>query len=258
MSRRGAHRRHLFVLKHLKDPSRSSPFCLVLLAGLAAGCIAPPPAGGGAASPSTSNAKSCGPEGVIDDGEDGNNQVSDSGGRGGYWYTFLDKVGSSITPKPEGQGGKFAMAQGGANKSQSAVNVKGKVATGEIVYAGVGVNFLDPKSPYDASKFEGVSFWAKRGAGSTGKVRLKVPDTNTDPDGKVCSACFNDFGKDLSLTEEWTKYTIPFSEMRQLGGWGAPRPPRIEPQKLYGLQWQVNQPGATYDVWIDDIEFFCK
>ena len=223
-----------------------------------AGCIAPPVTAGGGSPVAPSNAKACGPEGIIDDGEDGNNQVADGGGRGGYWYTFMDKAGSSIAPKIEAQGGKFTMAQGGANKSQFSANAKGKVATGDIVYAGMGFNFLDPKSAYDASKFEGISFWAKRGPGSTGKVRLKVPDNNTDPDGKVCSACFNDFGKDLSLTEEWTKYTFSFADMRQLSGWGAPHPPHINPQKLYGVQWQVNQPGAAFDIFIDDVEFFCK
>ena len=228
---------------------------------MAGGCIAPAPTGGTAGSPNApanANVKSCGPEGLIDDGEDGNNQVTDSGGRGGYWYTFLDKVGSSINPKTEAQGGKFTMAQGGANRSQYGVNAKGKIATGEIVYSGVGVNFLDPKAPYDAGKFEGISFWAKRGANSTGKVRLKVPDSNTDPDGKVCSACFNDFGKDLSLTEEWTRYAFSFAEMRQLSGWGAPHPPRIDEKKIYGVQWQVNQPGATFDISIDDVSFICK
>jgi endoglucanase len=249
----------LIVLNHPNYRSHSGHLFLILLAGMAAGCIAPPSGGAGAGAVSSpANVKSCGPEGIIDDGEDGNNQVSDSGGRAGYWYTFLDKVGSTISPKPEGQGGKFAMTQGGANRSQYSVNTKGKVGTGEIVYAGVGMNFVDPKAPYDASKFEGISFWAKRGANSTGKVRLKVPDASTDPDGKVCSACFNDFGRDLSLTEEWTKYTIAFADMRQLGGWGAPRPSRIEPQKIYGIQWQVNQPGATFDISIDDIEFICK
>jgi endoglucanase len=246
------------VLKNLSHLSAGGHFLLLALAGVAPGCVAPPSAGAGAGSPSApTNAKSCGPEGVVDDGEDGNNQVSDNGGRGGYWYTFLDKVGSSIEPKPEAQGGKFAMTKGG-HQSQSATNAKGKVGTGEIVYAGVGFNFLDPKSPYDASKYEGVSFWAKRGPGSTGKVRLKVPDDKTDPDGKVCSACFNDFGKDLSLTEEWTKFTIPWAEMRQLSGWGAPHPPRINEKKIFGMQWQINQPGAAFDIWIDDVEFFCK
>ena len=248
----------MVVLKYLKLLSQGGHWVLWGLGCTAIGCIAPSAGAGAGAPTAASNVKSCGPEGVVDDGEDGNNQVNDSGGRAGYWYTFLDKVGSSISPKPEGQGGKFAMDKGGAHQSQFGVNAKGKVATGDIVYSGVGFNFLDPKSPYDASKYDGISFWAKRGANSTGKVRLKVPDDNTDPDGKVCSACFNDFGKDLSLTEEWTRYTISFADMRQLSGWGAPHPPRINEKKIYGVQWQVNQPGAVFDIAIDDVEFICK
>src|SRR5689334_20090506 len=102
----------------------------LLLATAITACIAPPastPGAGSATAPS--NAKSCGPDGIIDDAEDGNNQVSDVGGRGGYWYTFLDKAGSSVSPKIEAQGGKFAMSPKGANGSELAANAKGKVAT---------------------------------------------------------------------------------------------------------------------------------
>jgi hypothetical protein len=24
---------------------------------------------------------------------------------------------------------------------------------------------------------------------------------------------------------------------------------------MYGVQWQVNTPGAEYDIWIDDVQF---
>ena len=61
-----------------------------------------------------------------------------------------------------------------------AARFKGTVAgaaPGVNVFSGMGVNFLDPKDPYDASKYQGVSFWAKKGAGSTGKVRLKIPES---------------------------------------------------------------------------------
>jgi endoglucanase len=235
------------------------PFLLLFVAALATSSCIAGPSPGGAAAPTATNLKSCGPSGLIDDGEDGNNQVADANrALGGYWYTFSDKAGSSITPKAGAEGGKFTMSPGGANKSQYGANMKGKVAVGDIVYAGMGLNFVDPKGPYDASKFKGVSFWAKKGPGSTGKVRLKVPDTNTDPEGKVCTACFNDFGKELSLSDEWTKYTVSYDEMRQLSGWGAPRPASVLAQKLYGLQWQVNQPGAAFDIWIDDVEFLCE
>ncbi|MEZ4302670.1 MAG: carbohydrate binding domain-containing protein, partial [Polyangiaceae bacterium] len=116
-----------------------------------------------------------------------------------------------------------------------------------------GVNFTDPKGPYDLSAYKGISFMAKSATGPL-KVRLKVPDANTDPDAKVCSECFNDFGADLDLTADWQKFVIPFSELAQLPGWGSPRPSGLERSKVFGIQWQVNTPGAAYDVWIDDVQ----
>jgi endoglucanase len=200
---------------------------------------------------SAADGKKCPPDGVIDDCEDNNNQVAANKGRAGYWYVFLDKVGSTVTPAA---GGTFAMSKGGANGSAYAAHINGKVGTGSVVYAGVGFNFIDPKGPYDASAYKGISFWAKVGEGAT-KVRLKVPDGDTDPDGKVCTECFNDFGEDLNLTTTWTKYTLSFAQLSQLQGWGSPHPSGIDPKKLYGVQWQVNTPGSNYDLWIDEVEF---
>jgi endoglucanase len=118
----------------------------------------------------------------------------------------------------------------------------------------MGLNFQDPKGPYDASKYKGITFKAKIGPGSVPEVRLKVPDMQTDPEGKICKECFNDFGLDLHLTESWQTFTIPFTSMKQLKDWGS-RFDGIMPDKLLGIQWQVNTPGASFDVWVDDIEF---
>jgi len=225
-----------------------------LIITLGASCIPKQKGGAVAGAENTVEGKSCGPDGVVDDGEDNDHKVAAKKNRGGYWYTFVDKAGSTVTPTAGEQGGTFSMAPGGSNGSGFAAHMTGKIGTAEIVYAGMGLNFLDPKSQYDASAYKGVAFWAKKGSGS-GKVRLKVPDANTDPEGKACSECFNDFGADLELTEQWAHYVIPFSSMRQLSGWGSPRPGAIDATKIYGLQWQVNQPGASYDIWIDDVEF---
>ena len=43
--------------------------------------------------------KECGPDGVIDDFEDNNNQINVVGDRGGYWYTYADKEGSTVWPE---------------------------------------------------------------------------------------------------------------------------------------------------------------
>jgi hypothetical protein len=230
---------------------------LVVLA-MSAGCGGTEAGGGGASSASTAALKSCGPEGLIDDGEDGNNKIAGVGGRGGYWYTFVDKIGSTTAPS-----GTFKMAEGGANNSKSAARYKGKIGPSDqppnYLYAGLGLNFVDPKNQYDASKYKGVSFWAKKGPGSTGKVRLKIADVNTDPAGKVCTdGCFNDFGSDLDLADTWTKYSFSWADLHQLSGWGSPTPDAITQSKIYGIQFQVNAPGADYDIWVDDLEFLCQ
>jgi endoglucanase len=193
--------------------------------------------------------------GMISDCESNSNQTNTIQGRGGYWYTFVDKAGSSVTPTAGEQGGTFTMTEGGANGTKYAARMTGSIGGGDIVYAGMGLNFVDPKGQYDASKFKGISFWAKKGPGSTGAVRLKVPDKNTDPDGKVCTACFNDFGIDLQLTEQWTQYTVPFTSMKQIAGWGSPHTSGIVPSTIYGMQFQVNEKNSKFDIWVDEIQF---
>jgi endoglucanase len=228
-----------------------------VIALAATACI--PKADGGGATPGggvdPAALTKCGPEGVIDDGEDNNHQGAPNKGRGGYWFTFVDKGGSTITPTAGEQGGTFSMSPGGANGSSFSARFSGKLGNGNPTFAGAGLNFVDPKGPYDVSSYKGISFWAKKAEGSTGKVRVKLPDANTDPDGKVCSECFNDFGADIEVTTAWTQFTLPFASMTQMSGWGSPRPGALETKKVYAVQWQVNSPGESYDISIDDIQF---
>ena len=225
---------------------------LAFSAAATSGCLKPnPEAAKGAA------LKECGPTGQIDDFEDNNNQNLVVDNRGGYWYTFADKTGTTVWPEVGDAGGTFTPSEGGYN-SKYAAEFKGKIGTAAIVFGAVGMNFQDPKATYDASKYEGVTFFAKRGPNSTGKVRLKIPDKYTDPEGGVCSECFNDFGVDLNLSEQWTRYVLPFRDLKQLEGWGAPRKPHIDPTTLFGMQWQVNVPGADYDMFVDNVAFICK
>src|SRR5438552_11202940 len=86
----------------------------------AAGCVPP---GARVAPPGTVALKECGPDGVIDDMEDNNNQITVSGERGGYWYTYVDKDGSTVSPVPADSGGTFTMVENG-HDSQFAAEVK--------------------------------------------------------------------------------------------------------------------------------------
>jgi len=255
-------------MKSRSTKAESRMFALAFLAAAISGCIPRPPGGGGAsggdtgasASPAAAAAdspagKACGGDGLLDDGEDVNNQIAVQKGRGGYWYTFVDKAGSTITPAAGEAGGTFAMSPGGANGSVNAARMTGKIGGSGTVFAGMGFNYVDSKGPFDVSAYKGISFWAKKGENSTGSIRVKLPDSNTDPQGKVCTECFNDFGMDIELTTTWTRYVVLFASAQQGVGWGNPRPPAHDPTKAFGVQWQVNSPGADYEIWIDDIQF---
>lgn len=201
--------------------------------------------------------KTCGPEGVIDDFEDNNNQINVVAERGGYWYTYADQKGSTIWPVQGDQGGTFTVVEGG-HDSKYAAEMKGHLAPSSIVYAAMGLNFTDPKEAYDASQFVGVTFFAKRSASSTNKLFVKLPDGSTDPDGGICSACFNDYGTEISVGTEWKRVVLPFRDLKQEGEWGVPRRPHLTPSKLFAIHWEAKTSGAEFDFLIDDIAFICK
>lgn len=194
---------------------------------------------------------SCTPAADIEDAENVDDQIIVQGGRNGYIYTYsdegttLDQAGDSYTP-----------GWGGAQRSRAALHISGQLGQGEV-YAGIGFAFTEPLGAYDASQYTGISFMAKRGAGDdmAQSVRVKLPDGNTDPSGEVCTECYNDFGIDFAVTEEWTRYTVSFADLAQESGWGEPTPASVDASRLFGIQWQVSAGGRPFDLWIDDVSF---
>lgn len=197
----------------------------------------------------------CGEEGVIEDAEDGDSQIRVDALRNGFIYTAVDDFGSTIVPKAGAKGGMFRMTAGGPPGSRYAIRVHGETAATETPYAGVIINLTDPKDTYDASRFRGVSFRARRGPGATSAVRFRVADVNTEPEGGVCGACYNDFGMDLELTEDWQQFTVPFERLSQEGGWGSPRPDELQADQLYSIQFAITERGEPFDLWVDDLAF---
>ncbi len=207
---------------------------------------------GGAAAPVTD---SCEGRALIENAEDGDAQSLTRQGRGGYLYTYTDDKGSRVSPPSSA----FKVAAGGPPGSAYALQMKGRTGDGDDVYAGMGFSFVDPKGAYDAAEYEGIAFVAKRGAGSAGTLRVKLPDANTEPGGGACKECYNDFGVDFELTEEWTRYVVKFANLKQESGWGSPRPERVDAKRLFGVQWQLSERAADFEVWIDDVTFVgCK
>jgi hypothetical protein len=235
------------------DSAATPLFSLAVLAPLAA-CITSTPVESASSSQNSRGDVSIGPSlaecpsGMLDDFEDGNSQIATNEGRSGYWYTYSDTVGTMVTPEDE-----FVPSSGGANGSHKAARIFGKTGDRKNVWAGMAFPLTNPKGPYDASKYKGFSFWAKKGEKSTAFVYVRVPDVNTTPDGGVCKDCFNDFATNVQLTNRWKKYTFSFDMLRQEPGWGEPRA-HITPSKIYELQWQIKTRNVDFDIWIDDVK----
>jgi len=185
---------------------------------------------------------------MIEDAEDADTRVLQREDRGGYWFSFVDSAGSTV----EAAQGSAKMPSPG-HDSKHAARMSGHTASsGDSVYAGIGLSLAEPRGPYDASRYDGISFWAK----GPGHVRLEIPDGYTAPEGRKCRDCYNDFGLDLALAAGWQRYSVKFEWLSQRQGWGDPRA-EIERKELYAIEWQFGTPGRDYDIWFDDVTFTC-
>jgi len=148
----------------------------------------------------------------------------------------------------------------------------GSKLTGEICfggtvqsYAGLGMtlaytraadaaaNAPSSPTPFDASRYNGVSFYVLVSPSDSGTppiIHFGIPDTQTaDPvawpksDCAVEDAgqCDDDFGADLDVTPgTWTKVAFSFSADLMQGSWGAQFPGGLRTNALIGMKWQAN------------------
>ena len=121
------------------------------------------------------------------------------------------------------------------------------------------MDFLSPKGLYNASKYAGISFFAKKGSSSASSaVRVKVPDRNTDATGGVCTSCSNDFGGRPDPDHHLDEVHHPLQQHDPAGRMGSAASRQIDPTGVVAVQFQVTAPGTTYDIWVDDVTFTCN
>ncbi|MBN1654838.1 MAG: hypothetical protein JXA30_13790 [Deltaproteobacteria bacterium] len=199
---------------------------------------------------------------VIATFEDGLGSVNqDAPGRGGGFYAFNDGTGTQTPPANSATAPTATSISHCESTYALCTNGSGFSTWG----AGIGTDIgkidaaTGKKTPYDATQYKGVAFWAKSNAGETA-VKVKFPDKNTAEEGGVCdssvpdgpTACYNDWSKTVNLTEEWQAVTITFSELQQ-ETWGAIYD-AFDITTLYALQFQVG-PNIAFDFCIDDLIF---
>jgi hypothetical protein len=188
-------------------------------------------------------------EELIDDLNDGDRFIPLVNGRVGAWTDYHDASPSGkMFPDPSTG---FVPTDTGdvCRKFAAYVAGTGYVLTGAGFWFGLG-------SPYDASKYTGISFWAKIDAGTSPGIRVAFPDKDTQPDGNICppGTCYNHYGYLINpLTTTWTKYTVSFSKLTQGQGWGH-LGTAFDPATIYQVAFEIPV-NATFGIWIDDVAF---
>jgi hypothetical protein len=188
----------------------------------------------------------------IDTFEDGDTRIQVVDERDGDWYALPAGVATPISVQA---------TSGGAPGSTKALHITGGVLDPQWPTYGVPLGIC-----YDASAFDGISFWIKgdaSGKNDTVKFSVSTPPTTEKNAGGSCpdgdKGCYNHFSALITLSSSWTKYSFKWSQLAQ-ADWGAlgvngmaPAGYQIQKQIL-GVNFSPNENKKAYDFWVDDVE----
>ncbi|MFZ5893879.1 MAG: hypothetical protein ACOY0T_22650 [Myxococcota bacterium] len=197
---------------------------------------------------------------MIDNMEDGDGSIFLSHGRAGVWFSYNDETNKNLDTAqwPKAGAERFFMDPISPARKSSKRGARTRGAGYSNWGAGIGFDLL-VQQPYDASHYEGITFFLRRSPGAASTVRFNVTDRNTSPLGGQCDAnnngCYSDFGFNLTATENWEEIKLSWSDLTQ-PSWALVRYPALETSALYGIRFQA-EPNANFDFWIDDIAFLC-
>jgi endoglucanase len=193
----------------------------------------------------------CGAAAIIDNGEDGNDRILFQDGRSGLWRTARSTNLLTVAPavrKP------FKMSMGG-HDSQAAARLYCAKSGKDVAKCALVVDFLISGARYDASKYGGVAFWARRGSKDQATVNLQLLDAFTDARSPICGACGRPRSIRLNPSEQWTHYAFKFRDFRATDGQRNANTELPMVRALHGLSWEVTLQRGEFELWIDDVTF---
>jgi len=191
----------------------------------------------------------------------------DVDGRSGVWFAFNDESGGEQHPSPNEP---FLMEQ--LDPARDSSRYAAWTAGEGFVEWGGGIGFeLKSQKSYDATRYGGFAFWARRAPGGAVRLRADVTDRNTTPYGRQCNdktmcdrgracdpaamACYDNFGVAVELDEDWTFFSYRWEDLSQVG-WSGNVYPEITRSAIYGIRFQ-SEPEGEFEFWIDDVAFVC-
>jgi hypothetical protein len=132
-----------------------------------------------------------------------------------------------------------------------ATHITGTVGAGD--YAQLGINMQSGSALFDASAYDGISFWAK--AAAVLPIRIEIAQQNNDPSYGLCTTgttCYKYPHVPVTIATTWTRYVVPFSSMVSDplpdGGLVPVTPAAVK-------HFQFSMPVGAFDFWIDEVYF---
>ena len=184
---------------------------------------------------------------LIDDLEDGNNQLK-TPTYSGYWFTVANDETDgegTVAPDPDARCNPVGLDEP-RDGSTRAMHVSGNWSGTDLEWiAATGFALQSDKDPVDASAFSGITFFARTDEAETVAYLLVMIDKVTDE---------GHFAIELALTSTWTQYTVAWEDAGVLLNqptWASPV--EFDESTLFQLQFQFY--SETFDLWIDDIKF---
>jgi hypothetical protein len=193
--------------------------------------------------------------------------------RNGYWYSFNDQDSTCVQlPKMSDPYVSSTPPTSAPEGQTSALHAQWSGC--DISGAGVGADLNQPlvgdgtrtKHPYDLTGYTGLTFWAMSDANGYKGLRVRLPmtdDTNVTNGGNCdesdpsigTNKCGDGFGYNFLLPADgsWAQVTVTFSDPQRFKqeGWGHVF--NWNPAHVTSIQIKSNEPGETYDFWIDNI-----
>ncbi|HEY2408786.1 MAG TPA: hypothetical protein VGI10_22425 [Polyangiaceae bacterium] len=213
---------------------------------------------------------------LLDDLTDGDNTIAPYSGRVGYWYSYNDATGTQWPPSDPSGATPFLVCPSSAtdcllgpgHTPAPAADFWAEThGTGFTVWgAGMGFDLNDTgtKMPYDATAYNGISFWGKANAATPVRAKIQIPTISKVADGGTCvppadpmamGQCDNQYGIAAMFTTGWTQFMMPFATITQEDWGGKNLAPPFTKNSITDVQWQVAQ-GVAFDIAVDDITFY--
>lgn len=194
------------------------------------------------------NTNNTGPDGscgaLVTDLEDGTGRICTGNGRLGVWYAFNDTTGTQwpVITAP-GDPIETSVIPDGRGNSLRGVHTFGNGFDDWGVGVGLDLAFDGSNyATYDASHYDGITFWARSQHARHALVRISTAETTLvdyggDCEREPCSPEATAFGP----SPEWSQYFVRLP---------------ADHRKLTNIQFMPSYGNRPFDLWIDDVHFY--